>query len=124
MFTVTKKPEGRIDIEISGSLSSNDMRGGLDQLLEAAEDVEHGVMLYRISGFTMPTLGALSVELQKLPQLLSLLGKFDRCAVISDQAWIRTAAEIEGTMIPGLEIKAYKPEEEPLAEQWLTEERI
>ena len=124
MFTVVKKPEGRVDIDISGSLSSNAMRSGLDQLIEAADEIEHGVMLYRISGFTLPTLGALSVELQKLPQLFSLLGKFDRCAVVSDQPWIRTAAEIEGAMIPGLEVKAYAPEEEPLAEAWLAEERI
>ena len=119
MFTVTKKGESRIDIEINGSLSSNEMRDGLDQLTEASNDVEHGVMRYKISGFTMPTLGALSVEFQKLPQLFSLIGKFDRCAVLSDQSWIRTAAEIEGAMIPGLEIKSFGLDDDDKAEAWL-----
>lgn len=121
MFTVTKQGEGRIDIEVHGSLSSAEMRSGLDNLIEAAEDIENGVMLYRISGFTMPTIGALSVEFQKLPELLKLIGKFSRCAVISDQSWIRTAAEIEGAVFPGLEIKAFKPEETEQAEEWLPE---
>ena len=121
MFTVSKRSKNRVDIDISGSLSANEMRDGLGQLIDASKDVERGVMFYHISGFTMPTLGALSVELQKLPQLFGLLGKFDRCAVVSDQGWIRTAAEIEGAVIPGLDIKSFKPEETGAAEEWLAE---
>ena len=122
MFNVTKKPEGRIDIEISGAINSEAMREGLDQLLEATEDVEHGVMLYRITDFSLPTLGALSVELQKLPELFGLIGKIDRCAVVTDQGWIRTAAEIEGAVIPGLDIKAFRSDDAANAETWLLAE--
>ncbi len=76
------------------------MRSALDHLIEKSEGITNGRMLYKILDFEMPTLGAMAVEFQKMPKLFSLIGRFDKCAVISDTAWIRTAAEIEGTVIP------------------------
>ena len=122
MFNIDKISESRVDIEIGGSLDADAMQAGLDQLIEASEGVEHGVMLYRIVGMTMPTFGALTVELQKLPELFGLLTKYDRCAVLSDQAWLRAAADIEGALIPGLAIKSFDLNEEAEAEAWLEAE--
>lgn len=76
-------------------------------------------MMYRIPSFSMPTGGALAVEMMRLPQLFDLIGQFDRCAVLSDIAWIRTAAEVEGALIPGLQIKTFGLEAVAAAENWL-----
>jgi hypothetical protein len=40
--------------------------------------------------------------------------------VVSDAGWIRTAAEIEGALIPSLEIKSFPVGAEDRAEDWLT----
>lgn len=122
MIKITKQSNERVDIDVDGTIDSDAMRAGIEELIKASEDVEHGVMVYRITGFTMPTMGALSVELQKLPELFGLLGKFDRCAVLSDQAWIRTAADIEGALLPGLSIKSFELSETDKAEAWLGRE--
>lgn len=119
MLRITKPAPDRVDIQLSGQLDSDTMEKGLSELLEASEGVEHGRMLYTITSFAMPTVGALGVELQYLPKLFGLLGKFDRCAVVSDTDWLRTAAEIEGALIPGLEIKAFQLSEHDDAEAWL-----
>ncbi len=119
MLNVTKQSANRLDIELSGALDAEAMQAALDHLIEKSEGISHGKMLYRISDFEMPTLGAMAVEFYRMPKLLGLISKFDKCAVISDTAWIRTAAEIEGAVIPSLAIKSFELSESNAAEAWL-----
>ena len=119
MLNVSKPSANRIDIELSGELDADAMRSALDHLLEESEGVTNGKMLYKISDFALPTLGAMAVELQRMPKLFSLLGKFDKCAVLTDTAWIRTAAEAEGAIIPSLAIKSFARNDIKAAEAWL-----
>jgi len=119
MLKVTKRQGNRIDIDLQGTLDSDGMRTALDTLIEASKDVENGVMLYRVTQLSMPTLGAIMVELRRLPQLFSLIGRFRKCAVVSDKSWIRTAGELEGLLIPGLVIKSFDTEHLDAAEEWL-----
>ena len=119
MFRVTANGPNRIDIELSGKLDSDEMKIALDQLISKAEGIEHGRMLYRIGDFKFPTLGAIRVELARLPELFRLIGNFDRAAVLADKAWIKKISELEGALIPGLKIKAFDPDEKAEAEAWL-----
>jgi len=119
MLKITKPAPNRLDIELSGALDAEMMRVGLDELMAKSADVSQGRILYRIPEFALPSLGALSVELQRLPKLFALLGRFERCAVLSDAGWIRTAAEFEGALLPGIEIKGFALEEREVAEAWL-----
>ncbi len=121
MLTISKPSPDRVDIELSGTLDAEGMRTALEDLIAKSEDVANGKMLYKIPEFAMPTLGALGVELQFLPKLFGLLGKFDRCAVLSDASWIRTAAEIEGALFPGITIKSFELDQGEAAEAWLRE---
>ncbi len=120
MLKVFRKGPDRVDLELAGKLDSDAMKRGLDELLDASENIEHGRMLYRILGFDWPTLGAIGVELSRLPRLLRLIGRFDRIAVIVDRGWLQKASELEGALIPGLKIKAFDPDDEAAAEIWLS----
>lgn len=122
MLTITKPGPNRVDIELSGKIDSEEMARGLDDLLEKSQDVNAGFMLYRITSFAFPDLGAIAVEMARLPKLFGLLGRFDRCAVLSDAAWIRTAAEVEGALFPGIDIKGFDLSEEDAAEAWLKDD--
>jgi SpoIIAA-like len=119
MLTVTKPAPNRVNIEFSGALDAETMRVALDDLIAKSEDVTNGRMLYTITNFSMPSLGAIGIELQRLPKLFGLLGKFDRCAVLSDESWLRAAAELEGVLFPGIEIKSFELQEAKDAEAWL-----
>lgn len=119
MLTITKPSANRLDIELKGVMDAELMAAGLDDLIAQSDGIEHGKMLYRIPEFSMPTAGAIGVELTRLPKLFALIHRFDRCAVLSDASWIRTAAEIEGALIPGLAIKAFEYDEPEAAEAWL-----
>jgi hypothetical protein len=121
VLKVTKRSDNRVDIELDGQLDAEAMRRGLDDLIAQSEDVVNGRMLYTISEFSLPTLEAIGVELGRIPKLFGLLGRFDRCAVLSDSSWLRTAAEIEGAFFPGIEIKSFELDHGEAAEVWLAE---
>ena len=95
MLKITKQSPARLDIELSGSLDADSMRAALDELIEKSDDIRNGRMLYTISEFSLPTLGAIGVEMTRLPKLFGLLAKFDKCAVLSDSNWLRKAAIVE-----------------------------
>ncbi|MEM9630364.1 MAG: STAS/SEC14 domain-containing protein [Pseudomonadota bacterium] len=121
MFKVTKVAPNRIDLELGGSLDQEAMRKGLDDLIKQSEGISEGLMLYTITDFAMPSAAAISVEFGRLPELFSMVNKFDRCAVLSEVSWLRSAAEIKGMLIPGLEIKAFELNERDAAEAWLSD---
>jgi len=119
MLKITKRSADRVDIDLDGRLDAEEMRAGLDALIEASDGVQNGKMCYVISDFSMPTFSALAVELGRLPKLFGLLPKFDKCAVISDMNWLRKAAVVEGALFPGIEIRSFEPDHLAEAEVWL-----
>ena len=46
--------------------------------------------------------------------------RFIRAAVLTDKVWIKKASELEGAIIPGLEIKAFDRDQREEAEAWLS----
>lgn len=120
MIRITKPAPNRIDMEFEGdSIDEETMRSAIEQLIDLSEGVEHGRMLYRLEQFPWPSLAAIGVKFEHLPKLFKMLGRFDRCALLTDTAWMRTAAEVEGHLIPGLEIKGFEMKEAEAAEKWL-----
>ena len=113
MLNVSKPKANRLNIELSGVLNAADMQAALDGIVRESEGFSGGTMLYTISDFEMPTLGAMAVELYR----------FDKCAVLCDTQWIRTAAQIEGAIIPSLAIKSFALNEVAAAEAWLEGEK-
>lgn len=119
MFHVSRIGDRRIDVDVSGKLDASEMRFALDELLRKSEGISHGQMLCRIGEFDLPTLGAVGVELSRIPQLFRFIRRFDRCAVVSGKEWLRKASEIEGTLIPGLTVKAFDEQLSTEAHCWL-----
>lgn len=119
MLNIKKEAENLIRLELSGQLDSTEMELGLNQLIEATQGMEHGNMLYFIEAFEMPTMGAIMVEFGKIPSLFAMISRIDKVAVIAEANWLRTIAEWEGALIPGLEIKSFVHGEEKEARSWL-----
>jgi hypothetical protein len=119
MFKVIPNGPNRLDIEFSGKLNSEEMKIALDELLEKSKDIQNGTMLYEITDFQLPSLGAIGVELSRLPKMFGLLKHFDRAAVLTDKTWLKNVSEIEGMLFPGLEIKAFGLDQRAVAEAWL-----
>ncbi len=121
MFDVVVKETNRLDIDLSGKLDSEGMKAALDALVSQSAGMENGRMLYRLNDFDWPTLGAIGVELSRLPELFRTIKRFDRVAVLCDKKWVQRLSEIEGALIPGLTIRSFNHDALEAAEQWLVE---
>ena len=119
MLSVSKPSSHQVDVELSGPVDADNMRSALNRLIEGADGMLHGKMLYKVSDLALPSMAALAVEFQLLPKLFGLVGRFDKCAVLSDAAWIRRSAEIKGAVIPFLEIKGFPMSDQQRAQAWL-----
>lgn len=122
MLRITNPVPNRIEVQIDGPFGAEDMRAGLDAFIKIGERTKDGVILYTINDFAMPSFAAVGVKLGQLPKLFGMLGNFKRAAVLTDSSFLSKAAEIEGALIPGLDIKAFGLDESEAAERWLNEE--
>ena len=120
MLLVHKTNSNRLDIEVGGPLDADMMKLGLEDLFKKSEGMSGGQMLFKIADFAMPTFGAVMIEMTRLPSLFTAIHRFEKCAVLTDAKWMQTAAQIEGALMPGLEIKAFDFKDAPAAEAWLT----
>ena len=119
MFEISDDPKGFKRLTVSGRIDAEQMRAGLDAFLGALEDGRQTPFLYTITDFEFPSLDAIAVEFGYLPQLITSLTRVGRVALVADQEWLRTAAEVEGKLIPGLEIRSFEPGREADAEDWV-----
>jgi len=90
MFKITQNGKNRLDIELSGKLNT-----ALDELESKSENIENGKILYEIIDFHLPSLGAIGVELSRLPSMFGLIKKFDRAVVLTDKVWLQKVSELE-----------------------------
>jgi hypothetical protein len=52
--------------------------------------------------------------------MFGLMKKFGRAAILTDKTWLKKVSELEGALIPGLEIKAFDRDQKEEAEAWLS----
>lgn len=121
MLSIKKNGKNRLDIEFSGDLNGTEMEKALDDFVALSQDIEEGRMLYRIRDFHLPSFGAMMIKFSRIPELLRTMGHYDRVALLTDTDWLQTAAELEGKLFPGLDIKAFDLDEEDEAEAWLVQ---
>ncbi|MGS4885945.1 hypothetical protein [Roseibium sp. MB-4] len=58
MLAIEKQEGDRVFVHLRGPLNADLMQAGLEDLIEAAEDLTNGTMLYVIDDFEWPTAGA------------------------------------------------------------------
>ena len=119
MFKVIYNGTNRLDITMSGKLSSEEMRNALDELVSKSVNIEKGTMLYDVIDFHLPSPGAIAIEFSRLPSMFGWIRKFERAALLADKTWIRKRSEPEGVLVPGLKVKAFERDQKDQAEKWL-----
>lgn len=87
--------------------------------LEAGEGGNLLVDVTSLAEFSFP---AVSEQLMHIPTLLRYVYSLDRIAIISDEDWLRSAARLEGALLPGVEYQVYDDDEADAALAWVLEE--
>jgi len=119
MLKITKSGPNRLDLELQGKITTEDMQEILDEFVNLSREIEHGKMRYTIYDFDFPSIDAIMVKLSRLPELFRLLKRFDRIVILTNKTWLQKVAQFEGFLVPGLEIKAFDLDEKAEAEAWL-----
>jgi hypothetical protein len=118
MFNITRESDGLILLHITGRIDAAEMESGLQHLFADLAEETGARILFRMDDAVLLELSAIAVELRHLPHMLRMMSRIDRVAVLSDEGWVRTGAEIEGRMIPGVEIRSWPLSEEAEARAW------
>lgn len=121
VFTSTLEAPDLLVIEAHGAIDAVTMEVALDMLAKDMEGMAHGNLLMRAGGVEWPTLGAIGVELRHFGQMMGLLRKIDKVALLSDWPFYKFMAQLESALIPNLVIKGFNPDEEAQARAWLAE---
>mgnify|MGYP000657488910 FL=1 len=119
-FTAVLEAPNLLVVEASGAMTAVAMEIALDLLVPEVRDMNHGGVLMRAQGVEWPTLGAIGVELRHWGQLMAMIRKVDKVAVLTDQGWVRNLATVESLLVPNLEIRSFAPDAEIAARSWLT----
>ncbi|MGI3184966.1 STAS/SEC14 domain-containing protein [Nioella aestuarii] len=119
-FTATLEAPNLLIIEVTGAMTAVAMEVALDVLVPEVRDMHHGGVLMRAQGVEWPTLGAIGVELRHWGQLMAMIRKVDKVAVLTDQGWLRNLAMVESLLVPNLVIRSFAPDQEASARSWLS----
>lgn len=119
-FTATLDAPNLLVVEVTGAMTAVAMEVALDMLVPDVRDMHHGGVLMRAQGVEWPTLGAIGVELRHWGQLMAMIRKVDKVAVLTDQGWVRNLATVESLLVPNLVIRSFDPDQEATARSWLS----
>ena len=115
-----KETEGHIvEAIVSGTVSQEDVDSSIaafDDILSRDERVSVLLDMRTLQGVTVSTLAK---DLVEGVGLLSKVHLFDRAAIVTDTKWLSIAAEFEGALLPGLEVKAFASDAIDEANEWL-----
>lgn len=103
-----------------GKITSDDIQKAwraIEAALDEADQIGMYVEIVDLGGFT---LDALVKDITLGFKQIGQLRRFPRVAVVTDSRWIAAAAEIEGKVLPGVEVRAFPTEEDGAAMAWLT----
>jgi hypothetical protein len=118
MHKFLKSPDDVIAIEMTGTITGEDLDAVMDRLdsLMAKHDKVH---------FFVETRGIDGLQISAMPHhmgralpLFGKLGRFGRVAVVADQAWMRGASRFESAILPGVSYRVYEPKEREEALSW------
>ena len=118
-FTARLEAPNLLVMEAAGQMNAVSMEVALDMLVPVVKDMHHGGALVRAQGVEWPTLGAIGVELRHWGQLMAMVRKLDRVAVLTRQGWMQNLAMVESLLVPNLEIRSFDPDDEASARGWL-----
>jgi len=121
LFHSTRESDTLLVIEAHGAMDARAMEVALTLLVDEMEGMHHGACLVRAEGIEWPSLGAIGVEIRHWVQMMAMVEKLDKVAVLTDEGWVRTIASIESALIPNLVIRAFAPDQEDAARAWLAE---
>lgn len=113
-------PSHVVAFEIDGTTTRPDIET-LYREVERAMESGHIHLYGEIGSLGGLTVAALGEHASRAFGMLTSIGRVDRYAVVSDVSWVETIARLQGSFLPGLEVRAYPLAEREAALAWASE---
>lgn len=113
-------PTHVVAFEIDGTTTRPDIEA-LYREVERALEGGHVHLYGEIGSLGGLTLDALGANVSRGLGLLPSLGKVDRYAVVTDVPWIASVARMQGSLMPGLEVRVWPRADAAAALAWASE---
>jgi len=117
-----KYEDGIAYMSVSGTVSQEEMAESLGWFSDVAESNDNFNMCVDMAKSDFDGLGEVRKGFTRVADVLRAVPSVDKCAVLTDSMFLRNSAKVEGAVIPGLEIEAYKIEDIAPAVSWLKDE--
>lgn len=114
-----------IHLNITGPIARESLDAGLDWIESAQNNAEtdeandNFALRVDLPEDRFDGLGQLSQQFKRVGTVMRHAKAADKCAVMTDSTFIRNSARIEGSVIPGMEVRAFDLDETTPAERWL-----
>ncbi|WP_409433332.1 STAS/SEC14 domain-containing protein [Litorimonas sp. RW-G-Af-16] len=109
-------------MSVTGEVDPDTLQKTIEWIETASNDHEDLTICVDMAKVDFDGLAAINKEFRNIGRVLRYAHDVDKVAVMSDSQFIRNTAEVEGSVIPGLEIKAYDLDEIAPATNWLSDD--
>ncbi|WP_262029199.1 STAS/SEC14 domain-containing protein [Microvirga sp. Mcv34] len=120
MLEVLPAPEHVVAMRVSGQVDKDDIERGIAAVEEALARGRR-IALYIEIAMTGMTPGAFARDLGYGLRHLSELRRFARMAVVTEQEWVRRIVQVQGRILPQIEIRTFAPGERDEALTWVAQ---
>lgn len=115
MHSLLDSPGNVLAIKITGTLTTEDVDAYKKLIDERIAADEVFGLVVDMTGFDDITAGAMAEDLKYEASLAGKLHHFPKVALISDKQWINSLVRMAGRLVPGVEVKAFHPDDRTAA---------
>lgn len=124
MYEFIKSPPDVFALKLSGTITGDDLGTIMDKFEDYfAKPGKFSIYVetHDIKGLQF---SALPDHFRRAFPLFGDLKRFERIAVVADQAWLRVLTRFESAMLPYVSYRVYEPKERSEAIDWAFKEKI
>jgi hypothetical protein len=112
-----------VHLTVTGPIAKESMDAGLEWIGHLQEGLEEANDNYALR-VDMPEdefsgLGQMSQQFKRVGTVLRHSTLADKCAIMTDSSFVRNSARIEGSVIPGMDVRSFDLDETTPATRWL-----
>ena len=122
MITIESIARHAHRVNVMAEFRQADVEELLEFVKQRNADGGGGNLLIDVTSMAGFSWSAVMEEIGHMGAFMKYVYALDRIAIISDEAWMRTAARLESILLPGVEYQVYDDDEAETALAWVLEE--
>lgn len=111
MLEFIKSPNDVVALKLTGTITGKDLETIVDRFESILSKYPKISVYVETKGIEGIEMSALPHHLNRSFPLFGKLEKFDRIAVVADQAWMRVFTRFESALLPYVSYRVYSPAE-------------